>query len=220
MPTILAGDFSPPSGRFALVAARFNHFVVEHLVNGALDGLKRHGVGDDGIDLIWVPGSYEIPFVAQRLASSRKYASIICLGAIIRGDTDHYDHVAGQAAAGIARAALETGVPVIFGVLTCDTLEQAKWLADNGNTGDSPQKDYAKMYISQHPDHNPNISPGPTTAHTGGGPPPPQPHGAVKVIPVDPEAEKRQSSGGNTSGGTNWPQRTVRLNKPAINYPP
>jgi len=119
------GSLERPSGRFALVASRFNHFVVEHLVNGSLDGLKRHGVAEDGIDLIWVPGSFEIPLVAQRLASSRKYAAIVCLGAIIRGDTDHYDYVAGEAAKGVAQAALATGVPVIFGVLTCDTLEQA-----------------------------------------------------------------------------------------------
>src|SRR5437870_2653029 len=125
MPTIFAGDFSPPPGRFALVAARFNHFVVEHLVGGALDGLKRHGVGDDAIDLVWVPGSYELPLVAHRLAASGKYAAVICLGAIIRGDTDHYDYVAGEAAKGVAQAALSTGVPVIFGILTCDTLEQA-----------------------------------------------------------------------------------------------
>jgi 6,7-dimethyl-8-ribityllumazine synthase len=125
MPTVYEGHFSPPSGRFVLVAARFNHFVVEHLVNGALDGLKRHGVVEEGIDLVWVPGSYEISLVAQRLASSRKYAAVICLGAIIRGDTDHYDYVAGEAAKGISQAALATGVPVIFGILTCDTLEQA-----------------------------------------------------------------------------------------------
>jgi 6,7-dimethyl-8-ribityllumazine synthase len=125
MPTVYEGHFSPPSGRFALVAARFNRFVVEHLVNGSLDGLKRHGVGEEGIDLFWVPGSYEIPLVAQRLASSRKYVAIICLGAIIRGDTDHYDYVAGEAAKGVAQAAMATGVPVVFGILTCDTLEQA-----------------------------------------------------------------------------------------------
>src|SRR5713101_5031515 len=123
--TTYEGSFSPPSGRFALVAARFNQFVVEHLVAGAQDGLKRHGVGDDAVDLVWVPGSYEIPLVAQRLAASRKYAAVICLGAIIRGDTDHYDHVASWAAKGVAQAALATGVPVIFGILTCDTLEQA-----------------------------------------------------------------------------------------------
>ncbi len=125
MPTIYEGTFSPPSGRFALVAARFNHFIVEHLVNGALDGLRRHGVADEAIDVVRVPGSYEIPLVAQRLASGNRYAAVICLGAIIRGDTDHYDHVAGQAARGVAQASLATGVPVIFGILTCDTLEQA-----------------------------------------------------------------------------------------------
>jgi 6,7-dimethyl-8-ribityllumazine synthase len=125
MPTVYEGTFAPPPGRFALVAARFNHFIVEHLVGGARDGLKRHGVADDAVDLVWVPGSYEIPLVAQRLAASRKYAAVICLGAIIRGDTDHYDHVAAAAARGVAQAALNTGVPVIFGILTCDTMEQA-----------------------------------------------------------------------------------------------
>src|SRR5260370_32839950 len=123
--TTYEGNFSPPPGRFALVAARFNHFVVEHLVHGALDGLKRHEVDEERIDLIWVPGSYEISLVAQRLAASRKYAAVICLGAIIRGDTDHYDYVAGEAAKGVAQAAVATGVPVIFGILTCATLEQA-----------------------------------------------------------------------------------------------
>jgi 6,7-dimethyl-8-ribityllumazine synthase len=119
------GDFSPPTGRFVLVAARFNAFVVDPLVAGAVDALKRHGVTDDCIDLVRVPGSYEVPFVAQRLGKSGKYAAIICLGCVIRGDTDHYDYVAGAAANGIANAALNCGVPVIFGVLTCDTLEQA-----------------------------------------------------------------------------------------------
>jgi 6,7-dimethyl-8-ribityllumazine synthase len=119
------GDFSPPAGRFALVAARFNAFVVDQLVGGAVDALKRHGVSDDRIDLVRVPGSYEIPLVAQRLGKSGQYAAIICLGCIIRGDTDHYDHVAGAATSGIASAALACGIPVIFGVLTCETLEQA-----------------------------------------------------------------------------------------------
>jgi 6,7-dimethyl-8-ribityllumazine synthase len=122
---ILEGDFSPPPGRFALVAARFNALVVDPLVAGALDGLKRHGISDDRIDLVRVPGSFEIPLVAQRLAESKKYAAVVCLGAVIKGETDHYDHVAGATTSGIAQAALTTGVPVIFGVLTCDTLEQA-----------------------------------------------------------------------------------------------
>jgi 6,7-dimethyl-8-ribityllumazine synthase len=125
MPTVYEGTFAPPPGRFALVAARFNQFVVEHLVGGAIDALKRHGVADDAIDLVWVPGSYEIPLVARRLAAGGSYAALVCLGAVIRGDTDHYDHVAGEAAKGVAQAALATGVPVIFGILTCDTLEQA-----------------------------------------------------------------------------------------------
>jgi 6,7-dimethyl-8-ribityllumazine synthase len=123
--TIIEGTLSPPPGRFGLVAARFNSAIVENLVGGALDALKRHGVADDAIDVVRVPGSFEIPLVAQRLAASKKYAAVICLGAVIRGDTDHYDYVAGQVTSGVARAALDTGVPVIFGVLTCDTLEQA-----------------------------------------------------------------------------------------------
>jgi 6,7-dimethyl-8-ribityllumazine synthase len=125
MPTVIEGDFAPPPGRFGLVAARFNSLVVDPLIAGALDALRRHGVADDAIDVVRVPGSFEIPLVAQTLAASGRYAAVVCLGAVIKGDTDHYDHVAGQAAAGVARAALETGVPVIFGVLTCDTLEQS-----------------------------------------------------------------------------------------------
>jgi len=125
MPIFIEGTFAPPPGRFALVAARFNSAVVDPLVAGALDALKRHGVEDAAVDVVRVPGSFEIPLVAQRLAASDSYAAVICLGAVIRGDTDHYDHVAGQAAAGVARASLDTGVPIVFGVLTCDTLEQA-----------------------------------------------------------------------------------------------
>lgn len=125
MPTVIEGDFAPPAGRFALVAARFNGFVVDQLVAGAVDALQRHGVADDRIDLVKVPGSFEIPPVAQRLGKSGRYAAVVCLGCVIRGDTDHYDHVAGAAASGIAQAALNCGVPVVFGVLTCDTLDQA-----------------------------------------------------------------------------------------------
>jgi 6,7-dimethyl-8-ribityllumazine synthase len=124
MPT-LEGDFSPPAGRFALVAARFNALIVDALVGGAVDGLRRHGVPDDRIDVVRVPGSFEIPLVAQKLGESGRYAAVICLGAVIKGDTDHYDHVAGATTSGIAQAGLTSGVPVIFGVLTCDTLEQA-----------------------------------------------------------------------------------------------
>jgi 6,7-dimethyl-8-ribityllumazine synthase len=125
MANVIEGDFAPPPGRFAVVAARFNAVVVDDLVGGALDALRRHGVADDAIDVVRVPGSFEVPLMAQRLAGSRRYAAVVCLGAVIKGDTDHYDHVAAAAAHGIAQAALATGVPVIFGVLTCDTLEQA-----------------------------------------------------------------------------------------------
>jgi 6,7-dimethyl-8-ribityllumazine synthase len=137
MPTMYEGSFSTPPGRFALVAARFNHVIVDQLIAGALDGLRRHGVADDAIDLVRVPGAYEIPVIAQHLAEGGAYAAVICLGAVIRGDTSHYDHVAGAAASGIAQAALATGVPVIFGVLTCDTLEQAvnRSGAKSGNKG-------------------------------------------------------------------------------------
>src|SRR5437868_3920778 len=108
MPTVYEGTFAPPPGRFALVAARFNEFVVEHLVGGALDVLRRHGVADEAIDLIRVPGSFELSLVARRLAASGQYAALVCLGAVIRGDTDHYDYVAGEAAKGVAQVALAT----------------------------------------------------------------------------------------------------------------
>jgi 6,7-dimethyl-8-ribityllumazine synthase len=122
---IYEGDFSSPTGRFAVVAARFNALVVDQLVAGATDALLRHGVSEDRVDVVRVPGSYEIPLVAQKLGASGRYAAVICLGCVIRGETGHYDHVAGAAASGIAHAALNSGVPVIFGVLTCETLEQA-----------------------------------------------------------------------------------------------
>lgn len=125
MPTIFEGDFAPPAGRFAIVAARFNALVVEPLTAGAVDALDRHGVAADRIDVFRVPGSFEIPAVAKRLGRSGGYSAVICLGCVIRGDTDHYDYVAGAAANGIASAAADSPVPVIFGVLTCDTLEQA-----------------------------------------------------------------------------------------------
>src|SRR3954451_10722128 len=125
MAKIIEGDFATPAGRFAVVAARFNAAVVDALVAGALDAFRRHGVADDAVDVVRVPGSFEIPVVARRLAEAKKYAAVVCLGAVIKGDTDHYDHVAAAATNGILQASVLTGVPVIFGVLTCDTLEQA-----------------------------------------------------------------------------------------------
>jgi 6,7-dimethyl-8-ribityllumazine synthase len=122
---IFEGDFQSPPGRFAIVAARFNSMISEALLAGCRDTLVRHGVAEDRIDVAWVPGSFEIPLVARKLAESKKYAAVITLGCVIRGETGHYDHVAGQAAGGILQAGLATGVPVIFGVLTTETVEQA-----------------------------------------------------------------------------------------------
>jgi 6,7-dimethyl-8-ribityllumazine synthase len=125
MPTF-EGSLTPPSGRFALVASKFNHEIVERLVAGARDALLKQGVANDAIDLVWVPGAFELPLIGQRLAASKKYVAVICLGAVIRGDTDHYDYVCKAATDGILQANLTTGVPVLFGVLTCDTDEQAQ----------------------------------------------------------------------------------------------
>lgn len=119
------GTFAPPEGRFAVVVARFNGLITESLLAGCKDVLARHGVPDDRVDVAWVPGSFEVPLVARRLAKSGKYVAVICLGAVVRGETGHYDHVAGQAAAGVLQAGLAADVPVIFGVLTTDTVEQA-----------------------------------------------------------------------------------------------
>jgi 6,7-dimethyl-8-ribityllumazine synthase len=120
-----SGDYSPPAGRFGLVVARFNALVTEALLAGCRDALARHGVPEDRVDVAWVPGALEIPLVARRLASSGRYAAVVCLGCVIRGETAHFEYVAGQAAAGIMQVALSTGVPVIFGVLTTDSVEQA-----------------------------------------------------------------------------------------------
>ncbi len=117
--TVTAGQ------RFALVVSRFNDFFTKQLLEGALATLQRHGAGDEDVDVVWVPGSFEIPVVAKQIAGSGAYAAVICLGAVIRGATSHFDYVAGQAAAGVARAALDTGVPVIFGIITTDDLDQA-----------------------------------------------------------------------------------------------
>jgi 6,7-dimethyl-8-ribityllumazine synthase len=111
--------------RIAIVAARFNDFITSKLYEGALDGLIRHGVAEDSVDVAWVPGSFEIPVVAKKLAQSGRYDAVICLGAVIRGATPHFDYVAGEVSKGVANVAMQTGVPVIFGVLTTDTIEQA-----------------------------------------------------------------------------------------------
>jgi 6,7-dimethyl-8-ribityllumazine synthase len=123
--TTYQGKLVAPKGRFAILVSRFNEFVTSKLLGGALDALQRHGVAEGAIDVAWVPGSFEMPVVAVRLAETKKYAAVICLGAVIRGGTDHYQYVAAEAAKGVAAAAMKTGVPCIFGVLTCETIEQA-----------------------------------------------------------------------------------------------
>jgi 6,7-dimethyl-8-ribityllumazine synthase len=133
----IQGGFEARGRRFAVVASRFNDVVVQKLVDGAVSCLRKHGIGEDDLDLVWVPGAFELPIAAKRLASSGGYDAVICLGAVIRGETAHFDFVAGEAARGIAQASLDTGVPVIFGVLTTETFEQAMDRAGgkHGNKG-------------------------------------------------------------------------------------
>jgi 6,7-dimethyl-8-ribityllumazine synthase len=124
--TEIQGTFETPQGaRFGIVASRFNHFIVDRLLEGAVDGLVRHGVPLGSIVLVRTPGSFEIPLAVRQLAASRKVDAVIALGAVIRGATAHFEFVAGEAAKGCGAAMMETGVPVIFGVLTTDTIEQA-----------------------------------------------------------------------------------------------
>ncbi len=123
--TTFEGQLVATAGRYALVCGRFNDLIVERLRHGAVDALTRHGVASADIDVVWVPGAWELPLVAKRLAGSGEYVAVICLGAVIRGSTAHFEHVAGQCAAGIQRVALDTGIPVAFGVLTTETIEQA-----------------------------------------------------------------------------------------------
>lgn len=119
------GRLSGQGLKFALVVARFNELVTERLLDGARDALRRHGVADDAVDVARVPGAFEIPLAAKTLAQSGRYDAVICLGAVIRGATPHFDYVASNVASGIAQAARETKLPILFGVLTTDTIEQA-----------------------------------------------------------------------------------------------
>ena len=119
------GKLVAPKGRFAIVVSRFNELVTGKLLAGATDALQRHGVAEASIDVVWSPGSFETPVVAMKLAESKKYAAVICLGAVIRGGTDHYQYVGAEAAKGVAAASMKTGVPCIFGILTCESIEQA-----------------------------------------------------------------------------------------------
>jgi 6,7-dimethyl-8-ribityllumazine synthase len=121
----IEGNLSAEGKSFGIVASRFNDFVVKSLLDGALDAIRRHGGEAGAVDVAWVPGSYEIPVAARQMALSGRFDAVICLGAVIRGATAHFDYVAGGAANGISSIALETGVPVIFGVITTETIEQA-----------------------------------------------------------------------------------------------
>jgi 6,7-dimethyl-8-ribityllumazine synthase len=122
---IIEGQLRTGDANFAIVVSRFNSFITEHLLEGALDALKRHGANEEQITILWVPGAFEIPLAAQKAARSGKFAAVICLGAVIRGATPHFDYVAAEVSKGIATVMLETGLPVIFGVLTTDNIEQA-----------------------------------------------------------------------------------------------
>jgi 6,7-dimethyl-8-ribityllumazine synthase len=122
---VIQGMLTGRGKRFAIVVSRFNELICGKLLEGARDALLRHEVEDDDIALVWVPGAFEIPLIAKRLASSGRYDAVICLGAVIRGATPHFDYVAAEVSKGVAHAALDSGVPVLFGVLTTDTIEQA-----------------------------------------------------------------------------------------------
>ena len=125
MPRYIEGKLNAEGGKFAVVASRFNDFITDKLVGGALDALIRSGAADDDIEIVKVPGAFEIPLVAKKLALKKKYQAIICLGAVIRGATPHFDYVSAEVSKGIAAVGLDAEIPVVFGILTTDTIEQA-----------------------------------------------------------------------------------------------
>lgn len=122
---VIEGDFKQVSGKYALLVSRWNSFVVEHLKDGAIDTLRRQGVTDDNIEVIYAPGAFEFPLAAQKIAETKKYDAIIALGAVIRGGTPHFEYVAGECTKGLAQVSMNSGIPVTFGVLTVDSIEQA-----------------------------------------------------------------------------------------------
>jgi 6,7-dimethyl-8-ribityllumazine synthase len=137
MSTVFEGHVTGEGRTFGIVVSRFNEFVSLRLLEGAMDCLRRHGASDDDITIAWVPGAFDIPGVAKRMGDSGKYDAVLCLGAVIRGATPHFDYVAAEAAKGVAQVGMATGVPVVFGVVTADTLEQAVERAGSkaGNRG-------------------------------------------------------------------------------------
>lgn len=139
MPNVLEGKSGPVSGRFGIVVSRYNEHITAKLLTGAIETLKRGGVADDAIDVAWVPGAWEIPIVAQRMALSEQYVAVLCLGAVIKGETTHDEHINRQVSLNLGQIALEADVPVLFGVLTCNTVEQAIHRA-GGNVGNKGQE--------------------------------------------------------------------------------
>lgn len=137
----LEGKLVATDMKVGIVAGRFNEFITSKLVGGAMDGLLRHDVKDEDVDIAWVPGAFEIPLVAAKMAKSGKYDAVICLGAVIRGDTTHYDYVCNEVSKGIATVSLESGIPVMFGVLTTENIEQA--IARAGSKGGNKGYDCA-----------------------------------------------------------------------------
>lgn len=137
MPRELHGALQVGEEQYAIVVSRFNEFITSKLVGGALDCLKRHGASDDQIMIMWVPGSFEVPLAAKRIAETGRFAAVICLAAVIRGQTDHYDHVCQQITRGVGEVGLSSGVPTLFGVITCNTLDEAidRAGAKGGNLG-------------------------------------------------------------------------------------
>src|SRR5437899_10070941 len=144
---VTEGQLSSKGLRFAIIVGRFNSFITERLLAGALDALRRTGCAEEDIEIVKVPGSWEMPLIARELAGRKRYDAVICLGAVIRGDTPHFDYVAGECAAGIQRVALATGTPVIFGVQTTDNLEQAMARAggEHGHKGSEAARTAVEM---------------------------------------------------------------------------
>jgi 6,7-dimethyl-8-ribityllumazine synthase len=139
MPNVLDGKNDPVTGRFAIVVSRYNEHITSKLLSGAVETLRAGGVPDDEIDVAWVPGAWEIPLVAQRMAQSEQYAAVLCLGAVIKGETTHDEHINRQVSTSLGQIALESDIPILFGVLTCNTVEQAIHRA-GGNVGNKGQE--------------------------------------------------------------------------------
>ena len=139
MPRIIDGKSGSVGGRFAIVVSRYNEHITGKLLSGAIETLRAGGVADEAIDVAWVPGAWEIPLVAAKLAQSKRFVAVLCLGAVIRGETTHDEHINRQVSLSLGQLALETGLPILFGVLTCNTLEQAIHRA-GGNVGNKGQE--------------------------------------------------------------------------------